>query len=66
MDKLWDKPGLCRGVLLMSFPAVFTSKRRSHTFVQFIYNVMFVSGVERSDSVRYICVCMCVLFQILL
>lgn len=39
-DKLWDKPGLFRGVLLTSFPAVFISKRRSHTFVQFIYNIM--------------------------
>ena len=58
-DKLWDKPGLCRGVLLTSFPVVFISKRRSHTFVQFIYNIMLVSGVEQSDSVRYMCVYVC-------
>lgn len=32
-DKLWDKPGLCGGVLLTSFPAAFISKHREHTFV---------------------------------
>ena len=32
-DKLWDMPGLCRGVLLPSFPAMFVSKHRDHTFV---------------------------------
>lgn len=41
-DKLWDKPGLCRGVLLMSFSAVFISKHRDHAFVLLARFALFI------------------------
>ena len=54
------------GLILSSFLYFFYISNFFLTGVQLIYNAVLVSGVQKRDSVLYICVwCVCVPFQIL-